>query len=88
MPKADAPTYRYRFTGDVPEDFPAPPIARRLKPGDLVEADRAIDHARLEPTPETAKQLAADRKAQERAAQQEAATAPAAGDQPASPTEE
>jgi hypothetical protein len=86
MPKADAPTYRYRFAGDVPEDFPQPPIARRLEPGDEVEANRPIDHARLEPTPETVKQLVADRKAAEKeAAQQDPTTA---GGPPANPTEE
>ena len=39
---------RYRFTGRTPEDFPAPPIARRLEPGDEVETDEEVSHARLE----------------------------------------
>lgn len=44
------PTFRQRFTGPAPEDFPAPPIARTLQPGDVVEyeADEPIYHARLE----------------------------------------
>lgn len=44
------PTFRQRFTGNIEEDFPVPPIARRLQPGDVVEyeADEPISHARLE----------------------------------------
>ena len=38
----------YRFTGPEPEDFPAPPIARRLHPGDVIEVDEPVEHARLE----------------------------------------
>jgi hypothetical protein len=40
--------YRYVFTGTEPEDFPSPPIACRLFPGDEVEVDEPVDHARLE----------------------------------------
>jgi len=41
---------RYRFTGRTPEDFPAPPISRRLEPGDEVETGtEEVPHARLEP---------------------------------------
>jgi len=39
---------RYRFTGTAPEDFPAPPIARRLEPGDELDVDEPVEHARLE----------------------------------------
>jgi hypothetical protein len=46
------PTYRYTFTGPEPEDFPAPPIARRLEPGDVIEVPERVEHARLEPVPE------------------------------------
>lgn len=44
------PTHRHRFTGSTEEDFPEPPIARCLQPGDIVEyeADEPILHARLE----------------------------------------
>jgi hypothetical protein len=44
------PTFRQRFTGNAPEDFPAPPLGRRLEPGDVVEyeADEPVAHARLE----------------------------------------
>ena len=44
------PTFRQTFIGLEPEDFPAPPIARRLHPGDVVEyeADEPVQHARLE----------------------------------------
>lgn len=38
----------YRFTGVEPEDFPVPPIARRLHPGDVIETDEPIEHVRLE----------------------------------------
>jgi hypothetical protein len=46
------PTFRQRFTGPVEEDFPEPPIARRLQPSDVVEYEAAepIEHARLEVT--------------------------------------
>lgn len=57
------PTFRQRFTGPEPEDFPAPPIARRLSPGDVVEyeADEAVQHARLELVPDPKpKKTAAD----------------------------
>lgn len=49
-------THRQRFTGLSAEDFPAPPIARRLQPGDVVEyeADEPIEHARLELVPDEA----------------------------------
>lgn len=45
------PTIRQTFTGTTEEDFPEPPIARRLQPGDVVEyeADAPVEHARLEP---------------------------------------
>lgn len=53
------PHFRQRFTGTSEEDFPEPPIARRLQPGDVVEydADEPVAHARLElaPQPKTAK---------------------------------
>ncbi len=40
---------RYRFTGTTEEDFPEPPIARTLQPGDEVDTGRTpIEHARLE----------------------------------------
>lgn len=39
---------RYRFTGTEPEDFSAPPIARRLNPGDEIDIAEPVDHARLE----------------------------------------
>lgn len=44
------PTHRFRFTGLTEEDFPDPPIARRLQPGDVVEyeAPEPVEHARLE----------------------------------------
>ena len=44
------PTICQRFTGAEPEDFSAPPLARRLNPGDVVEyeADEPVEHARLE----------------------------------------
>lgn len=45
------PTYRYRFTGLAEEDFPAlppPVIARRLQPGDEIELQEPVEHARLE----------------------------------------
>jgi len=44
------PTFRQTFAGAEPEDFPVPPIARRLLPGDVVEyeADEPIAHVRLE----------------------------------------
>ena len=44
------PHFRQRFTGLTEEDFPEPPIARRLQPGDIVEydADEPVEHARLE----------------------------------------
>ena len=44
------PTHRQRHTGPTEEDFPSPPIARRLQPGDVVEydADEPVAHARLE----------------------------------------
>lgn len=38
----------YRFTGPEPEDFPAPPIARRLFPGDVFDVAEPVEHARLE----------------------------------------
>ena len=43
------PTFRQTFIGLEPEDFPSPPIARRLHPGDVVEyeADEPVQHARL-----------------------------------------
>ena len=44
--------YRYRFTGTEPEDHPYPPVARRLHPGDVVESEEPIEHARLELLPE------------------------------------
>lgn len=45
------PTHRYRFTGLIAEDFPAPPIARQLQPGDEIELPEPVEHARLEPIP-------------------------------------
>jgi len=50
------PTFRQRFTGDTEEVFPAPPIARLLQPGDVVEyeADEPVEHARLELVPDEA----------------------------------
>jgi hypothetical protein len=56
------PTFRQRFTGETEEDFPVPPIARRLQPGDVVEydAEESIAHARLELLPEKGKKTAAD----------------------------
>ena len=43
--KADV--YRYKFLGLDPEDFPVPPLARRLFPGDVVELPEPVEHARL-----------------------------------------
>ncbi len=51
---------RYRFTGSEPEDFPSPPIARRLYPGDVVETDEPVEHARLELIPEPKPRKTAD----------------------------
>jgi hypothetical protein len=56
---------RYRFTGRTPEDFPAPPIARRLEPGDEVETDEAVSHARLELLDGSEEEEAADAPAEE-----------------------
>jgi len=50
---------RYRFTGTTEEDFPVPPIARRLYPGDVVETEEPVEHARLELLPEKSKKTAA-----------------------------
>lgn len=50
MPKTAEPeTWRYRFTGLDPEDFPTPPLARRLQPGDVVELPEPVEHPRLKP---------------------------------------
>jgi hypothetical protein len=38
----------YRFTGLIAEDFPEPPLARRLEPGQVVDLSDAVEHARLE----------------------------------------
>ena len=53
---------RYRFIGESEEDFPAPPLARRLFPGDEIEADEPVLHARLElvTDPKTRKPAAED----------------------------
>lgn len=40
-------TYRYEFDGADEETFPEPPIARTLQPGDEVETDVPVEHARL-----------------------------------------
>lgn len=52
----------YRFTGATEEDFPAPPIARRLHPGEIIEVPEPVEHARLElieePPPKTRKTAA------------------------------
>ncbi len=54
------PAYRYRFVGAEPEDFPAPPVARTLQPGEEIEASEPVEHARLELIPaETPKGLKA-----------------------------
>lgn len=42
-------TYRYVFDGAGDEDFPEPPIARTLRPGDEIETDIPVDHPRLVP---------------------------------------
>jgi hypothetical protein len=78
------PTYAYTFTGPEPEDFPAPPLARRLEPGDVVELPEPVEHARLEPTDETRKQLAKEQKAAARAVSADSAAEPP----PASPAKE
>ncbi len=50
----------YRFVGPSEEDFPEPPIARRLQPGEVVEVPTEIVHAWLElvPVPATRKTAA------------------------------
>jgi hypothetical protein len=55
------PIYRYTFTGPEPEDFPAPPIGRRLQPGDVIEVAERVEHARLELATEPKKTKAADK---------------------------
>lgn len=40
-------TYRYAFDGAGDEDFPEPPIARTLTPGDEVETEAPVEHPRL-----------------------------------------
>lgn len=55
---------KYRFTGAEPEDFPAPPIARRLSPGDVVEVDEPVEHARLELVSPKTRKAAAEGPAQ------------------------
>lgn len=46
------PAFTYRFTGPIEEDFPEPPIARRLQPGEVIEVPTEIVHARLEMVPD------------------------------------
>lgn len=92
MPKADPATYDYIFVGDTPEDFPQPPIASRLNPGDELALPTPVEHARLEPTPATRKRLDAERKAAEAARDDSSAatetTTTAADQTPASPAKE
>lgn len=38
---------RYQFTGDAEEVFPALPINRTLRPGEVVDTDTPVEHARL-----------------------------------------
>lgn len=55
---------RYKFVGAAPEDFPAPPIARTLQPGDVIDVAEEVEHVRLEllPDPKPARK-AADKEA-------------------------
>lgn len=41
----------YRFVGPTEEDFPDPPIARRLQPGEVIEVPTEVVHAWLELVP-------------------------------------
>ena len=41
------PQYRYRFTGEQPEEFHQPPGIGLVRPGDEVVVDQPVGHARL-----------------------------------------